>query len=97
MYFRFRTPNAAAQQYLKSVLLDLKSHQNCGKAFRQLLESDWLRSLHNRRSKLHQQAGLEKTGLKKTRVKKKPAQWVFFLYICPEERVFRVLSVSRLL
>jgi hypothetical protein len=39
----------------------LKSHQNCGKAFRQLLESDWLRSLHNRRSKLHQQAGLEKT------------------------------------
>jgi hypothetical protein len=38
---------------------------------------------------------------------KNPAQWVFgvlgffwvlvFLYICPEERVFRVFSVSRIL
>jgi hypothetical protein len=48
-------------------------------------------------------------GLEKTRVKqKKPAQWVFFvflfffgfwvfLYICLEERVFRVSSVSRIL
>jgi hypothetical protein len=43
------------------------------------------------------QAGLENPGFKKN----KPAQlvfWVFlgfllFLYICPEERVFRVFSV----
>jgi hypothetical protein len=34
---------------------------------------------------------------------KNPVQWVFFcflwvfLYICPEERVFRVFSVSRIL
>jgi hypothetical protein len=85
---------------LKSVLLDLKSHQNCGKAFRQLLESDWLRSLHNRRSKLHQQAGLEKTRVFFT--KTQPSGFffvffVFFLYICPEEIVFRVFSVSRIL
>jgi hypothetical protein len=58
-----------------------------------------------------------KAGLEKTRdLKKKPAQWVIFvfvfggflgffgvfwvfgfLYICPEERVFRVFSVSRIL
>jgi hypothetical protein len=40
-----------------------------------------------------------KAGLEKTLVKKKPGQWVFlgFLYICPEERVFRVFSVSRIL
>jgi hypothetical protein len=47
--------------------------------------------------------GWKKPGLKKKK-KKKPAQWVFlvfmgflgfFLYICPEERVFRVFSVSR--
>jgi hypothetical protein len=54
-----------------------------------------------------------KAGLEKTRVfKKKPAQWIFlvfvgffcffcffwfFVYICPEERVFRVFSVSRIL
>ncbi len=75
IFFRFRTPNAAAQQYLKSVLQDLKSHQNCGKAFRQLLESDWLRSLHNRRSKLHQQAGLERT-----RFFLNPAQWFFLVF-----------------
>jgi hypothetical protein len=74
---------------LKSVLQDLKSHQNCGKAFRQLLESDWLRSLHNRRSKLHQQAGLEKTRVFLT--KPSPVGFLsfflvfwFFLYICPE-------------
>ncbi len=48
-------------------------------------------------------------GLEKTRVKKKTSPvgflvffWFFcvfwiFLYICPEERVFRVLSVSRIL
>ncbi len=39
-------------------------------------------------------------------LKKKPAQWIFFfffyipyiyIYICPEERVFRVSSVSRIL
>jgi hypothetical protein len=40
-------------------------------------------------------------GLEKTRffLFKKPAQWVFwvFLYICPEERVFRFFSVSRIL
>lgn len=56
MSLRFRTPNAAAQQYLKSVMHDLKVHQNGQKAFRQLLECDWLRNLHNRKSKLHQQA-----------------------------------------
>jgi hypothetical protein len=41
----------------------------------------------------------------KTLVKKKPAQWVclvflgifFNIYICPEERVFWVYSVSRIL
>jgi len=54
--FRFRTPNSAAQQYLKSVVQSLRSHQNCAKAFRHLLESDWLRNLHNRKSKLHQEA-----------------------------------------
>jgi histone-lysine N-methyltransferase SUV420H len=37
-------------------MLDFKSHQNAQKTFRQLLESDWLRNLHNRKSKLHQQA-----------------------------------------
>jgi hypothetical protein len=90
---------------LKSVLQDLKSHQNCGKAFRQLLESDWLRSLHNRRSKLHQQAGLEKT---RVFFYKNPAQWVFwvfcffwvflfFFYLFARKRVFRVFSVSRIL
>jgi hypothetical protein len=53
---------------------------------------------------------LHLAGLEKTRFffKKNPAQWVFqvflfffgffgFLYICPEERVFRVFSVSRIL
>jgi hypothetical protein len=47
-----------------------------------------------------EEAGLEKNpGLKK-----KPAQcflfcfvFLFFIYICPEERVFRVFSVSRIL
>jgi hypothetical protein len=47
------------------------------------------------------QAGLEK----KPGLKKNPAQWFFFgflffsvfLYICLEERVFRVFSVSRTL
>jgi hypothetical protein len=75
----------------------LKSHQNCGKAFRQLLESDWLRSLHNRRSKLHQQAGLEKT---RVFFKKKPSPVIFcgffsfflvfwgFLYNWPEESFY---------
>jgi hypothetical protein len=45
-------------------------------------------------------------GWKKPRFKKKPAQWGFFgffgffgflKYFCPEERIFRVFSVSRLL
>ncbi len=46
-------------------------------------------------------------GLEKPRLKKKPAQCFFFvgflgfflvfLYICPEERVFRVFSISRIL
>jgi hypothetical protein len=55
---------------------------------------------------------LNKAGLEKTRVlKKKPAQWVFLVFvgflfflgfflhtgICPEERVFRGFSVSRIL
>jgi hypothetical protein len=47
------------------------------------------------------QAGLEKPGF----LKKNPAQCFFFCffgfskkkYICPEERVFRVFSVSRIL
>jgi hypothetical protein len=45
--------------------------------------------------------GLKKPGFFLT---KNPAQWVFgvfsgflfFLYVCPEERVFRVFSVSRI-
>jgi hypothetical protein len=48
----------------------------------------------------HLEAGLEKTRV----FLKNPTQWVFlrfswvfFLYICPEERVFRVFSVSRIL
>jgi hypothetical protein len=38
---------------------------------------------------------LEKPGFKKNQ----PSGffWVFFLYICPEERVFRVFSVSKIL
>jgi hypothetical protein len=47
---------------------------------------------------------LLEAGLEKTRFFLKPAEWVFlgflvffFLYICPEERVFRVFSVSRIL
>jgi hypothetical protein len=47
----------------------------------------------------YHKAGLEKNpGF----LSKKPAQWFFlgflgFLYICPEERVFRGFSVSRIL
>ncbi len=55
-------------------------------------------------------AAPSKAGLEKTRFfLNNPAQWVFlfyflffwvscfFLFICPEERVFRVFSVSRIL
>jgi hypothetical protein len=50
-----------------------------------------------------------RVGKKTVFLLKNPAQWVFlgffdffgvflvFLYICPEERVFRVFSVSRIL
>ncbi len=51
-------------------------------------------------------ARYRKPGLEKPGLKKKPAQWVFWVFlvfwgffknICPELRVFRVFSVSRIL
>lgn len=56
MSLRFRTPNIPAQQYLKSTALEFRHHQNYEKAFKHLLECDWLKNLVNRKSKLHQTA-----------------------------------------
>jgi hypothetical protein len=54
---------------------------------------------------LAQKYNCDKAGLEKIRVKKKKTQlsgffWFFgdfYIYFCPEERVFRVFSVSRIL
>jgi len=56
MSLRFRTPSIPAQQYLKTTALDFRHHQNYDKAFKNLLECDWLKNLVNRKSKLHQTA-----------------------------------------
>jgi len=56
MSLRFRTPSIPAQQYLKSTLFEFRHHQNYEKAFKHLLECDWLKNLVNRKSKLHQGA-----------------------------------------
>ncbi len=63
-------------------------------------------SILEKAEKLVQKTGSpSEAGLEKTRffIKKNPAQWGFFglfgffIYICPEERIFRVFSVSRIL
>jgi len=56
MSLRFRTPTLQAQQYLKTVALEFRHHQNYEKAYKRLLECDWLKTLVNRKSKLHQTA-----------------------------------------
>lgn len=56
MSLRFRAPTQPAQVYLKTVVNQFKQHQNYEKAYKQLLQCDWLRTFNNRKSKLHQAA-----------------------------------------
>jgi len=56
MSLRFRTPGVASQQQMKSTLQEFQKNQNHSKAWKHLLECDWLKNLYNRKSKHHQQA-----------------------------------------
>jgi histone-lysine N-methyltransferase SUV420H len=56
MSLRFRTPPQIVQNYLKTTLMDFRQHQNYDRAWKQLLQCEWLRNIINRKSKLHQVA-----------------------------------------